>query len=437
MPSIEFADHRQHLKAILDSVRLAADPAHAVQSNMQVDGPRWTLGGNEQRISSRAKVLLLAAGKAAAGMTSAALDQLGDRTAGGIVVLPHGSTFEPPQPGLERYHAGHPLPDAGSLAAGQALDRLLAATRPGDVLVCLLSGGASAMLELPLPGITLQDLTAINQRLLLSGAPIHEINRVRKALSGIKGGRLLTLAAPARVIAMILSDVVGDNLADVGSGPTVDQNVGPGDARQVLEAYGLLQSAPGGVVRALSTGWDGTGPHPPPLNVLVGSNRMLLEAAARTAGRLGFRSEINPEPLQGEAREAGAALAAHWLEKSRHMDHPWAHISGGETTVTVRGHGNGGRNQELALAAALHLEGGSRLAVMSYASDGVDGPTDAAGAIVTPETPTAIRRTGMDPGQALDENDAWHALDAAGGLLRTGPSGTNLNDVLIALGYSG
>jgi len=435
MSGLKFIDYESHLRSIHAAAMRAANPAQAVRKNLHIEGDYWTVTGKGLELAPGGRVFLLAVGKAAGGMASAAVELLGERISSGLIVLPTDVPSTVSTPRIETILAGHPLPDQGSLQAGQAAVRMLSKTRPEDILLCLISGGASALLELPLARIELKDLVQLTQALLKSGAPIADINTVRKALSQIKGGRLLSHAAPAKVVSLILSDVIGDNLADIGSGPTVPQLVSSAAGQEILTQWGVWNAAPKSIQQALCDPPPLQPEHPQPINVLVGSNRLVLQAAGDAAAALGFDCEINTEPLQGEARSVGGVMAAAWLTRNASSRQPWASISGGETTVVVSGDGRGGRNQELALAAALEIDGSHGLAVMSAATDGVDGPTDAAGAIVTPVTAGLIRAEGIDLRAALDENDSYHALDSAGALLRTGPSGTNLNDLLIALGY--
>jgi glycerate 2-kinase len=413
----------------------AADPDRAVGEHFHANGSCWTLDGQDLILPTNGRVFLLAVGKAASSMTSAALDRLGDQLSACIMIVPPPVDQVPARADCRVFAGGHPLPDENSLHAGRSVLEMLAGAHPEDTLLCLLSGGASAMLELPVEGIELDDLIEVTRLLLRSGAPIQDINCVRKAISQLKGGRLLSLAAPARVVTLIMSDVIGDDLADIGSGPTVPQPVSGSAARAILTRIGIWKKTPASVRRALSREQPDVRPHPRPLNVLIGSNRMVVAAARQAACDLGFETDIDPHPLQGEARIAGAALASRWIEQSQSALQPWASIYGGETTVTVSGDGLGGRNQELALSAALAIEGQGHLAVLSIATDGIDGPTDAAGAIVTPATASSIRSRGVDPQRALEAHDSYHALDAAGALIRTGPSGTNLNDLLVVLGY--
>ncbi len=426
-----YADHTEHLDQIRARVLHAADPAAAVARNLRLENGTLHAGDRRIRLDPDGRVLLVAVGKAAPAMSEAAARALGHRLSQGVAAVPKGVRRAPPA-SIAYFQAGHPLPDNGSLAAGRAAADLLAGTRPEDLVLALVSGGASAMLELPETGIRLEDLQELNQLLLLSGARIEEFNLVRKSLSRIKAGGLARLAAPARVLALILSDVVGDRLGTIGSGPTTLRRASKHEARALLERLGLWTKTPRAVRAALSVQ-----ERPPlqarrPINLLIGTNRQILDAAAGAAGQLGFRVKIITTQMQGEARRVGLRFARRLR---RAEDRPVCLLMGGETTVVVRGEGRGGRNQELALSAAIELSGETGLALMSLATDGVDGPTDAAGAIVCGETVPRALKMGVDPVAALEANDSYPALEAVGALLKTGPTGTNLNDLVVGLAY--
>lgn len=430
MPAPRYPDHPRHLARLRQAALQAADPGRRVRQFLRLRPGGLAAGDRLLPLPDDAACYLVALGKASPAMARAAADLLGSRLTAGVAAVPRGVPLDLP-PTIEAIPAGHPLPDEGSLAAGKAVSRLLSHTRRQDLAVVLVSGGGSAMLELPRPGVELADLRAVNDLLLRSGAPIHEINLVRQALSQIKAGGLERLAAPARVLGLILSDVVGDRLSAVASGPTVLRYARPQRARAVLEAYGLWSRVPPAVQRALSGEQKPLPPARRPVNLLIGSNREVVRAVAAEARRLGFEARVLTTRMQGEARLVGERFATRLLRAQP----PACLLMGGETTVTVRGGGKGGRNQELALTAALHLEGAAGVAVMSLATDGVDGPTDAAGAVVTGETVPRARALGLDPEAALADNDAYPLLEAVGALLRTGPTGTNLNDVVIGLRY--
>ncbi len=430
MPDLRFSDHQRHIAAIRQAALRAADAARAVESNLRLTGDGLFVGSRRFALAPQGRLYLVALGKASPAMSRAAAQVLGERLYAGVAAVPQQGAGEPPAH-VRFIPAGHPLPDEGSLAAGRAVADLLSQTRPEDLLLALVSGGGSAMLELPPPGVSLEDLRRLNSLLLRSGAPIQEINTVRRALSRIKAGGLAHLAAPARSAALILSDVVGNRISAVASGPTVLRAVPPGAARLVLERYDLWDQAPRPVRAFLSGHTRPITRAPRPYNLIVGSNRQVAEAAAQCAAQLGFPTRVLSYRMQGEAHEQGLRIARSLRRTAR----PACLLMGGETTVTVRGDGRGGRNQELALAAALALEGVRDVAVMSLATDGIDGPTDAAGALVTGESAARARARGLDPHAALQANDSYTLLDALDLLIRTGPTGTNLNDLVVGLAY--
>ncbi len=327
----------------------------------------------------------------------------------------------------------HPLPGPGSLDAGVTVAAMLAETTREDLVLFLVSGGASAMIELPRRGISVEDLGVTNQLLLASGAPIGEINQVRSALSQLKAGGLARLAAPARTAALILSDVVGDRLSAIGSGPTVLRKGDPEAAKQILQDYGIWGLVPNSIRNTLARPVEKPPSARRPINLLVGTNRMVVEAVAKQARKLGLRPQIVTDKMQGEARLAGWRLAS-LLRQAKPRS---CLIMGGETTVQIRGDGLGGRNQELALGAATALEGESNFAVLSLATDGIDGPTDAAGARIDANSLKRARKLGFHADAALARNDSYPLLDAINALIKTGPTGTNLNDIAIGIKYRG
>lgn len=379
-------------------------------------------------------------------MARATVSVLGKHLGPGVVVTKRGHLDGLPfPPGLTALEAGHPVPDDAGLAAVAAIEALLDGLSAEDVVLALFSGGASALLPDPAEGVTLAGLQETTEALLRSGAPIGELNAVRKHLARLKGGQLARRAQPAAVAALILSDVVGDPLDVIASGPTAPDPTTFADAWAILERRGLLASLPAPVRRRLRDGLDGRlvdtpGPEDPifsrVLNVLVGSNRLAAEAAVSTGEQLGYHALLLSTFVEGEASEVAkvaVSLAKEILASGHPIGPPACLVLGGETTVTVRGNGRGGRNQELALAAALALEGTNGVSIMALATDGTDGPTDAAGGIVDAGTAAAIRAAGIDPVRALRENDSYPALESGGALLRTGPTGTNVNDLLVVL----
>ena len=369
------------------------------------------------------RVLLVAAGKAAWQMARAAVEALGPVDAG-VVVTKYGHV-QGQLPGVICYEAGHPVPDENSFRATQAALDLVAGAKETDTVLFLLSGGGSALFEKPLiPGGELQDIT---QQLLACGADIVEMNTIRKRLSAVKGGRFALACAPARVYSIVLSDILGDPLDMIASGPAVPDRSTCAQAQAIAETYGLRLS---GAARAClqqetPKALDNVETH------ITGSVRELCAAAAAACGQLGYQPVLLTDHLDCEAREAGRFLA-DIARTHAGRGQATAYLAGGETVVRLTGHGLGGRNQELALAAAPGLAG-LPAAVFSVGSDGTDGPTDAAGGYVDGDTAAALDARGLDAGAVLADNDAYHALQAVDGLIVTGPTGTNVNDVAVVL----
>jgi glycerate 2-kinase len=443
------AGHRDHLEQIRRSALAAVDPAAAVRKFLRVGRSGLKIVGTTQNVPTSRPVRLLAAGKAAVPMAEAAAGLLGERLGRGVVVTRRGQggTWSLPE-GVRLLEAGHPVPDAAGEAAARAVEDIVSGASAEDVFLTLLSGGASALLPDPAEGLTLEDLQETTSLLLRSGAPIGDLNAVRKHLARLKGGRLARLAAPARMVVLLLSDVVGDPLDVIASGPTAPDPTTYADAWRALERRGLVSDLRTAVRRHLETGLSGgIAESPKPgdlvfervLNVVVGSCRLAAEAAVREARTLGYRTLLLSTFVEGEAREIVRVAVAQGrgvLVEGHPLVPPACLIWGGETTVTVKGSGTGGRNQEQALAAALALDRIEGVTLMALATDGSDGPTDAAGGIVDGTTAAAIRAAGVDPVRALADNDSYRALAAGGALLRTGPTGTNVNDLLVVLAGS-
>ncbi len=353
---------------------------------------------------------MVGAGKAGARMAQAVADLLGDRLYGGLVIVKDGYTDGLRAVGpIELAEASHPLPDERGTSATRRLVEILQDAQAGDLVICLISGGGSALMIAPAPGISLADLQALTSALLACGATIDEINTLRKHLDIVKGGGLARLAAPANLLALILSDVVGDPLDVIASGPTVPDHSTFTQAWQSLERYGLSEQVPAAVIEHLKQGLHGELPETPKAgdpvfssvqNVIIGNNFQAAQAALAQARQAGFNTLLLTSYLQGEARQAGqflAAIARQVAASGEPIGRPACIIAGGETTVTLRGKGKGGRNQELALGAVKGLAGLKDVALVSLATDGGDGPTDAAGAVVTGQTLERARRAGLDP----------------------------------------
>lgn len=437
---------RDHLGLIQAAALRAVDPYPAVGRYLRRLGNTLRIADCVWNLDEVARITLIAVGKAAVPMAQAAVDGVGDATLTGIVVTKDGYAAQHTLPETVRVvEAGHPVPNAAGLAAAEAVAGALAATTARDRVLLLLSGGASALLPAPVDGVALADLQAVTENLLRAGAAIGEINAVRKHLSRLSGGQLARLAQPAPAVALILSDVVGDPLDVIASGPTAPDPTTYATAQAILARYGLTMQTPPAVLAYLEAGASGRIAETPKpgdpafanvTNTIVGSNRLAALAAVAEAERLGYNALLLTTFMEGEAREVAKVTAALAKGIRAHGDPvkpPACVVWGGETTVTVRGQGKGGRNQELALAAALALEDLSDVALLALATDGTDGPTDAAGAIVDGDTPERARAAGWDPGAALADNNAYPLLAAIGALLRPGPTGTNVNDLTVLL----
>jgi hydroxypyruvate reductase len=422
-------DPRGDVLAALAGALAAADPGAAVRRHFHRSRHGLQVGGARMPLP-KGRIFVLAFGKAAPAMAGAALAVLDGGEIAGLVASPSGAGAGP----LEAVAAGHPLPNAGSLAAGRRLLELAGRAGRHDLVLVLVSGGGSALAEAPAPGLNLADLEEVNRALLRSGAPITAVNTVRRHLSAFKGGRLAAAAAPARLITLILSDVVGSPLEAIAGGPTVPDPTTFADARAVLRRWGV--SPPSAAAEFLAEGEAGRRPETPkggeafagPV-VVVADGAAAAEGAAIAARERGLRARVASTLLEGEARLVGARLAA----RARRLQPGTMVLFAGETTVTVTGAGRGGRNQELALAAGIALERSRTGAlVASFATDGVDGPTDAAGGIGDAGTVARGERLGRKAAAALAANDALPYLEATGDLLRCGPTGTNVGDVMVA-----
>lgn len=371
------------------------------------------------------RVRIVGAGKAAAAMARAAEDHFGDRIAGGWINVKDGHIESLHR--IQQHECSHPVPDERGVAGARAIAAIAEAATSDDLVLCLISGGASALMPLPAPPITLEEKQATTRLLLECGATIQEINCVRKHISGIKGGRLAKLAAPARVVSLILSDVIGDDLDVIGSGPTVADRSTAADARAILERFAVWNRIPASVRDRIASGAETPKPGDANLarveNRIIGSNRIAAEAALARAQALGYEPHLLSTTLSGEARDVARELART----------PGCWIAGGETTVTLKGDGKGGRNQEMALAAAIVLDGEPDCVFLSAGTDGTDGPTDAAGAIAHGATVARAHQAGLDPQDYLERNDSYHFFAVLGDLIKTGPTGTNVMDLQIML----
>ncbi len=435
---------------ILAAALAAVDPAAAVRRALHRQGETLIVRDRSYDLAAFRRLIVIGAGKAGAPMAQAVAEVLGDHIDDGFVVVKYKHTLAPGQVAapLRLVEAGHPTPDQAGLEAGAEVLRRAEQAGPDDLVICLLSGGGSALLEALAPGLTLADLQATTDLLLASGASIRAINTLRKRLSLVKGGQLARAIAPATCLTLVLSDVVGSPLDAIASGPTSPDPSTWAEAWAVVERYNLAGRLPAAVRQRLAAGRDGALPETPkpgdPIfaqnqTVVVADNAIAAEAARIEAERQGYHALILTTFLEGEAREAAkfiVALAREVQTHHRPLAPPACLILGGETTVTLADcphPGRGGRNQELALAAALALAGNDGVTVVSLGSDGSDGPTDAAGGIVDGGTVARGLAVGLDATDHLRRHDAYPLLAAAGDLLRTGPTRTNVNDLVLAL----
>ena len=447
---------------ILAAALAAVEPAAAVRRFLRLDGATLYAGEQAYDLERYQRVFLVGAGKAGVPMARAAAAILGPRLTGGVVVVKgyesaperaheRGPASQEPTAELpatvELVEAGHPIPDARGVAGAQRMAALLQQATERDLVIALISGGGSALLTLPVPGVRLADLQALTTTLLGCGASINEINALRKHLDQVKGGGLAQMAHPATLVTLILSDVVGSPLDVIASGPTVPDTSTFAEAWGVLERYGIAPAVPTSIGEHLRRGMAGAIPETPKpgdpcfehvQNLLVGSNPQAAAAAIEAARGEGLHPLLLTTYLQGEAREVGRVLAAvgRELAASGHpLPRPACIVAGGETTVTLRGAGTGGRNQELALAAVQDMAGLADVALVALATDGGDGPTDAAGAVVTGATLERARRLGLDPAAHLARNDAYPFFAALGDLLTPGPTETNVNDLAFVFAF--
>jgi glycerate 2-kinase len=415
----------------------AADAARALERCLRREGNQLRIRDFAIDLTAHRRIFVISVGKAAVPMARAAERILQDSLTGAVVVTKHGHGGTLAE-GTVIVEAGHPVPDAAGEHAARAVKSLAAGLEEQDLLLVAISGGASALLPAPAEPVTLADKRDTTELLLKAGADIHQLNAVRKHLSYLKGGKLAQLAQPATVVGLLLSDVIGDSIDVIGSGPTAPDATTFADALAVIDRFALRGAIPATVRAYLEAGVAGEIAETPkpgdPIfsnvrNFVIGSNPIALEAAAGEAETLGYAARILSHSVEGEARQVAADLVRSLRDSSR----PVCLLSGGETTVTVRGSGKGGRNQELALAAAIELTGLKDVVVLSAGTDGTDGPTDAAGAIATGDTLERAERLGMNPAAHLANNDSYPFFDALGDLVRTGPTGTNLMDVHILL----
>ena len=428
----------QIIRNIFDESLLAVDPYKAVSRHCDYVLSRY----EKEKLN---KLYLISFGKAAPSMARALADGVGNALTMGIVITKYNHT------GKQRfadviavYEAGHPIPDENGMRATGEVLKLLKQADEGTIVVFLISGGGSALLTRPHEGISLAENQAVTDLLLKAGTDIQELNTVRKHISAVKGGRLAEITYPAKMVSLILSDVIGDPLDVIASGPTSPDTSTYNDAMKVIQKYGLTEKIPGSVITILNIGVKGNIAETPkkeaPVligidNIIIASNAIAVEAAKKAAERSGYKTTVISNELSGEASQVAKDLARTALDLKKIMkrDEKVCLIAGGETTVTVKGDGKGGRNTEMALAFGLAIQEQPGITFLSAGTDGTDGPTDAAGAIVTGQMFSTAIENGLDPQDYLTRNDSYTFFKAINGLVITGPTGTNVMDIQLIL----
>lgn len=433
---------RSQLQTLFAAAVDAVDPRHLIQRTVRLDHNRLIVQtpNQIQYIPLTGRIFILGAGKGAGLLAQGLESVLGERVTGGVVALPHGQQVH--MQNVMTIHGEHPLPGPGSVRAAEQMAALLAGKQDTDLICFCLTGGASSLLVSPVPGLSLADKLAVNRQLIACGADIVAMNTVRKHLSCIKGGGLARLAFPSPLVSFILSDVIGDDLSTIGSGPTVPDPTTFHDAWAMLNAFEILDTIPHSAREYCRQGCAGLQRETPKpgnnifthvANILIGSNRIALEAAAAKAQLLGFTPSIVDGLLCGDTTDAALRFAKIIQRTLASNTSPICLLAGGETTVRVTGSGKGGRNQEFALVVAQALQDKARWALLSAGTDGIDGPTDAAGAFVDGDSINRAHTRGIDPQQALHNHDSYSLFAALGDLFCPGQTGTNVMDIKLAL----
>jgi glycerate 2-kinase len=423
---------RANVLGILEAGIMSVDPYSSVRENLSLKGDILRVGNTDIRLERGGRILVVGCGKAAAPMVRAVFDALGDRAEGSVNGLESTTIGR-----LRIVRARHPIPDEEGVKGAQMILEIAKGATQKDVVLCLISGGGSALMPLPEEGITLADKMAMTQLLLKCGANIVEINSVRKHLSRIKGGKLALAAGKGRIFSLILSDVLGDPLDSIASGPTAPDTKTYDDAISVFQKYGIWEEAPANVRTVLEARRNETPKADHPVfkrvvNILIGNNEKAVDAAAAEAKKAGYAVATRHRWMVGEARDFPSKVLFPEMKKmldAGQLKKPCAIVFGGELTVTLKGKGKGGRNQEFALAALKGLEKGWTLA--SVGTDGIDGNSDAAGAIADEPVKLKAKKLGLDIGRFLDRNDSNSFFSKANGLLMTGPTGTNVADIAV------
>jgi len=436
-------DLRKNIRSIYNAALRAVDPQVAIQRYVQRDRNLLIIDGITYDLNRFKRCFVVGAGKASAIMASAIEAIIGDHLKGGLVIVKVGHTM--PLQHLELIEAQHPIPDNTGLQGTKNIIKILNHLKEDDLVLCLFSGGGSALMPLPVDGVTLAEKQVVTERLISCGATINEINTIRKHISLVKGGRLAQLASPGHLVSLILSDVIGDPLEVISSGPTVSDETTYFDCRAILDKYKLHETLPASVINHLARGLKGLEDETPtsedPIfnrtqNVIIANNRQALDAARVEAIKMGYHTLVLSSSIDGETREVAQVYSAIAREIRLHGDPiraPACIISGGETTVKVKGEGKGGRNQEFVLATVSGIADLEDTVVFSAGTDGTDGPTDAAGAIADGQTKARAADIDLDFDTFLNNNDAYNFFQPLGDLVLTGPTHTNVMDLRLLL----
>ncbi len=434
---------RQDALAVFNSALVAVNGFDAVKRRCRRKKNTLYIGRTPFYLNRFQNIFIIGAGKATAHMAAAMESILGETLTGGLIVVKYGHSV--PLKKIQTIEAGHPVPDASGANGARQILALAEKATASDLIICLISGGGSALLPLPAPGLTLVDKQQTLNILLECGAAIHEINCLRKHMSAIKGGRLAKTAFPATLVSLMISDVPGDRLDVIASGPTVGDPSTFSDGLAVLTKYHIRHHIPLSVLNHMQNGAAGILPETPDpddpvfknsLNLIAASGKDALAAAAKKAAVSGYHTHILGAEIQGDTRAAAhfhTAAAKKIQRTAMPAPAPACLLSGGETTVVIQGKGKGGRNQEFALSAAIDIRDEQGMVILSGGTDGTDGPTDAAGAVVDTRTIEKAETAGLNPEQFLDNNDAYHFFKKTGDLLITGPTGTNVMDIRVVM----
>lgn len=446
--SLESEVRANAISRIIEAALAAVDPHKAVLDSLRNSGFCSPVYPGAKKLSQYKRITVIGAGKAGQPMAEAAEECFAEYLTRGIVIVKDGYTKKSRlSPIIKVLEASHPVPNQRGVDSTRNIIELLRDSNPDDLVICLISGGGSALLVSPVPGISLDEIQQVTELLLASGATINEINTLRKHLDQVKGGQLARIASPAKLLGLILSDVVGNPLDAIASGPTIPDPTTFQDAMDILDRYSIRAQIPPAVLDHLQLGIQGKKPETPKPgssffsnveNIIVGSNHTATEAARSQAEIEGFHCLTLTNYLQGEARQAGSFLASIMRQlalQNQPIPRPACLVIGGETTVTLKGRGLGGRNQEVALGAVSELSGLEDIALITLATDGGDGPSDAAGAVVTGSSRYRAHELGLNPDEFLAENNSYNFFAPLGDLLITGPTQTNVNDLTFLFAF--